>query len=597
MPPSKVGATVTSLEVENSILSSAFRSIPSAILGVFGCILIFWVLGNKVWEVSRRNLGVVAPDTNVSVSVSVFSTFMSLQRIHYYQLDNITAAKVCKELQAIASMLLEDQRQLHEDLERLEDAVAERLLEDPPHIRDRLARDHDIARFLQQIESQSSRLLNIYQDEDGKREDEVRRLTQGDPMESFMQQIAEIKDFHNRYPNEPVENLEKAYKKRSPEDHAQSIAAISSMFTGEEGFGRFFDLSTLHVQYSNIDILRDKRRLSYLQFLDNFDVFTSIERHKKLKSEEYFRWLKAMQEYLENFMQRTKPLENLDKLFTNFDKEFEELWNKDEIPGWEKDTAATAPVDGASQGEGIWCSACKKGFSKETVYENHLTGKKHKKAVQESQNGAKDTKQTNGSSTDMQRFKERAVAEREFRVKKLVAAMQTERSDTKVNVERKQGMTERERQQELDQLYSETPENGANEEHESDGEDKIYNPLKLPLAWDGKPIPFWLYKLHGLGVEFPCEICGNFVYMGRRAFDKHFNEPRHIHGLKCLGITNTTLFREITSIAEAEELWRKIQKDKKKEKSLAENVVEMEDNEGNVMPEKVYKDLAAAGML
>lgn len=176
--------------------------------------------------------------------------------------------------------------------------------------------------------------------------------------------------------------------------------------------------------------------------------------------------------------------------------------------------------------------------------------------------------------------------------------MQTERGDTKMNVERKQGMTERERQQELEQLYSETPESGAKEEdNDSDGEDKIYNPLKLPLAWDGKPIPFWLYKLHGLGVEFPCEICGNFVYMGRRAFDKHFNEPRHIHGLKCLGITNTTLFREITSIKEAEDLWKKIQKDKKKEKMMAENVVEMEDSEGNVMPEKVYRDLAAAGML
>jgi hypothetical protein len=33
-------------------------------------------------------------------------------------------------------------------------------------------------------------------------------------------------------------------------------------------------------------------------------------------------------------------------------------------------------------------------------------------------------------------------AEREFRIKKLAAAMQTERGDTKVNVERKQGMTD-----------------------------------------------------------------------------------------------------------------------------------------------------------
>ncbi len=517
-------------------------------------------------------------------------------------------------------MLLEDQRQIQEELERLEDAIADLLLEDPPHVyipailitallltsrqtRDRLARDHDISRYLQQIESQSGRLLTIYQDVDGTKEDEMRQLALGDPMESFMKEVASIKSFHARYPDYPVENMEKAYKKRLPEDQAQSVAAIDAMFTGEEGFGRFFDLTTLHEQYLNLPIQQHARRLTYLQYLDLFDVFTppqcNIRRDQK-KSEAYFHYLKALQDYLESFMQRTKPLENLDKLFNNFDKEFAELWEKDEISGWEKNASSGAQGSDDAPSEGIWCSACKKSFSKETVYEAHLTGKKHKKAVQEGQNGSTDKANTasNGASADIARFKERAVAEREFRIRKLAAAMQTERGDTKVNVERKQGMTDRERQQELEQLYSETPDTGAKEEEDDiEGEDKIWNPLKLPLAWDGKPIPFWLYKLHGLGVEFPCEICGNFVYMGRRAFDKHFNEPRHIHGLKCLGITNTTLFREITSIQEAEQLWRKIQKDKKKEKSLAENVVEMEDTEGNVMPEKVYRDLAAAGML
>jgi splicing factor 3A subunit 3 len=179
--------------------------------------------------------------------------------------------------------------------------------------------------------------------------------------------------------------------------------------------------------------------------------------------------------------------------------------------------------------------------------------------------------------------------------------MQIERSDTHVNVERKQGMTERERQQELEALMAEQDDmNGAthgNDDSDSDDEDKIYNPLKLPLGWDGKPIPFWLYKLHGLGVEFPCEICGNFVYMGRRAFDKHFNEQRHVYGLKCLGVTNTALFREITGIEEALKLWDKIQGEKKKEKSSTENVVQMEDAEGNVMPEKVYNDLRKQGLL
>ena len=55
----------------------------------------------------------------------------------------------------------------------------------------------------------------------------------------------------------------------------------------------------------------------------------------------------------------------------------------------------------------------------------------------------------------------------------------------------------------------------------------VYNPLKLPLGWDGKPIPYWLYKLHGLNVEFKCEICGNFSYWGRRAYERHFREQRH----------------------------------------------------------------------
>ena len=516
-------------------------------------------------------------------------------------------------------MLLEEQRNLHEELDRLEEAMADRLLDEPQQVsqnpdvtnsevltsflnRDRLARDHDAARFLRQIEERSSSLLSIYKDVDGKKEDELRNMTLGDPMASFDRELAKIKAYHDKYPNQAVENLEKAYKRRAPEQQAASLAQIHSMFTGEEGFGRFFDLTTLHEQYLNLPVHQQTRRLTYLQYLDLFDSFAPpqvvIRRNQKM-TEPYFQYLKALQDYLEGFMRRTRPLENLNKLFSNFDKEFDDLWAKDQVPGWEKDAAPQGATDDVTKEEGIHCSACQKTFAKETVYEAHLAGKKHKKAVERQNSGANGAT-ANGPSGGDDRRKERAVAEREFRIRKLAAAMQTERSDTKVNVERKQGMTDRERQQELEQLFSESyePASGAKEEDENDdAEDKIYNPLKLPLAWDGKPIPFWLYKLHGLGVEFPCEICGNYVYMGRRAFDKHFNEPRHIHGLKCLGITNTTLFREIISIEEAQNLWKKIQQDQKKEKLTVENVVQMEDTEGNVMPEKVYRDLEAQGML
>lgn len=88
------------------------------------------------------------------------------------------------------------------------------------------------------------------------------------------------------------------------------------------------------------------------------------------------------------------------------------------------------------------------------------------------------------------------------------------------------------------------------ESESSDGE-PTYNPKNLPLGWDGKPIPYWLYKLHGLSIEYKCEICGNYSYWGRRAFERHFQEWRHAYGMKCLRIPNTVHFKEITSINDA----------------------------------------------
>merc|ERR1712012_1012905 len=62
-----------------------------------------------------------------------------------------------------------------------------------------------------------------------------------------------------------------------------------------------------------------------------------------------------------------------------------------------------------------------------------------------------------------------------------------------------------------------TDANGVNDSgEESDEEDApIYNPKGVPLGWDGKPIPYWLFKLHGLNHFYTCEICGNESYRGR----------------------------------------------------------------------------------
>jgi splicing factor 3A subunit 3 len=444
----------------------------------------------------------------------------------------------------------------------------------------------------------------------------LQSISTGDTFESFFNAYQETKQFHKRYPNQQVDNLERAYKR--PEDGGphNGDMDVGKLFRGEEKFGEFFDLTLLHEEYLNLPGIRGVKKQNYLAYLSLFDVFTPpkcpITRKDKM-TDEYFSYVRSLAEYLESFYQKTKPLNDSRKLFQEFDDEFDQLWEKNEVPGWEKVAAqanGTASNKPATEGTGvgIWCADCLKEFSNDSTYKAHLTGKKHIKNAEARQTAgdSDDNGKSVSKSDHVTRLKERAVASREHRIRKLASTMQTEREGTLMNVERREGMTDKERQQEIEALYAEEMDEATTqveEDEEQDGDEKVYNPLKLPLAWDGKPIPFWLYKLHGLGVEFPCEICGNYVYMGRRAFDKHFSEQRHIYGLNCLGVNkNTSLFREITKIDEALKLWNKMQRDladelERKGGENGDGVIEMEDSLGNVMPKAVYEDLATAGLL
>ncbi|KAK4157166.1 splicing factor 3a [Chaetomidium leptoderma] len=493
-------------------------------------------------------------------------------------------------------MLLEGQRYIHEDLERLEQGIADRMGEEPKHIRDRLNRDHEVAQLLDQIQRQSADLLPLYEDKSGLRSKEILQISTGDPLEEFYRQVSNVKEHHARYPNEQAENSEQWYRPQKGGDDQPYI--VESMFSGEEAYGRFFDLHSCHESFLN---LPNTKRLGYMQYLEVFDNFQpgygGVKRVDKLTGQ-YFKYLGDLMGYLESFMRRTRPLENIDEVLNGWQREFETAWEKGEVQGWQKDTGAKTNATEQTLGtaEAVWCEACEKEFKNGNVYKGHLSGRKHIKAAEllAQRKDGPDGNENGAHATSSHRLKERAVAEREFRAKKLTGAMNIERDDTRVNVERRQGMTERERAQELENLYNMT--SGAQnrdteEEEDEEGDDKLYNPLKLPLAWDGKPIPFWLYRLHGLGQEFPCEVCGNFVYRGRRAFDKHFNETNHITNLKRLGITDTYLFRDITSIEQATRLWEKIQRDQNRGQIDDGAVVQMEDAEGNVMPEKVYLDL------
>merc|ERR1711923_139890 len=133
------------------------------------------------------------------------------------------------------------------------------------------------------------------------------------------------------------------------------------------------------------------------------------------------------------------------------------------------------------------------------------------------------------------------------------------------------------------------------DEEEEEEEIAIYNPKGVPLGWDGKPIPYWLFKLHGLNHFFPCEICGNESYRGRHNFEKHFTESKHAYGMRCLGIPNTKHFHGITKMEDAQQLWEKLKHKIDTEVFDGDKEEEYEDSHGNVLTRGMYEDLARQG--
>ncbi|KAI9006135.1 hypothetical protein BC832DRAFT_556216 [Gaertneriomyces semiglobifer] len=480
--------------------------------------------------------------------------------------------------------ILELQRRTHEELDLLEQAAVQELLAKAKAHKERLIQEHRVAKILDRMQQRGQFLLDLYSDEDGLRKKEINAITGTKDLGEFYARLREIKEHHRKYPHAAVEPMDLDI---IPTDVEREEQDLENIFTGEEGLGRYLDLHEIFDQYVN---LPDVNKVNYLKYLDIFEKFQNIPRDTKTTSA-YERYLQTLHSYVESFFRRTQPLVHLVDVRQEALSEFEQQWEAETVAGWE----AQAAEDDKSVGD-LFCVACNKQYSKRTVYDAHLTGKKHKKAATallasgQTEVTPEEKAQAREAKERERREKDKPIAMAEYVIRAYVRLLEAQREDTKAHVERKQTLT-------TDELAADAEEEVELSEEEEDEEEKIYNPLKLPLGWDGKPIPYWLYKLHGLGVEYPCEICGNFVYMGRKAFDRHFQEWRHAHGMRCLGIPNTRHFHEITLIEDAYALWEKLKASTKTEQFKADTMEEFEDADGNVFNKKTYEDLKRQGLL
>ncbi|KAG8884070.1 hypothetical protein FRB97_005292 [Tulasnella sp. 331] len=519
--------------------------------------------------------------------------------------------------------VIEIQRQTHEEIERLDRAAATLLSQAPTTRRQQIKDEHKVSNILDRITSRASTLHSSYIDEDNSRHTETTLLSEPG-LNEFYARLKRIKDYHMKYPEQPSDPFELELGGLLGEDDDLYDAEdnedpVALLFSGEESFGRYLDLYAHHSQYNNFKTL--PRHVSYVQYLDALSkVLDEKTLHQELSStiklsKDYEAYVTALYAYLLSFTKRTQPLVDTNAQQREAETEFEKLWSQGQITGW-GDTPPPSDANGAEGG--IYCTACQKHYAKQTVYDAHLKSKKHLKAVSRDalQDGAGGTKPhadasgTNGSSAHAatqapHHSKHYKSALKSHLIVPVLVPLLPTLLDSKSNVERRFALTARERELEAEstEQQSSVPPNIANGAVKKEGgededeEERIYNPLKLPLGWDGKPIPYWLYKLHGLGVEYRCEICSDGVYMGRKNFERHFQESRHAFGMRALGLPNTKHFHEITRIEDALALAEKLKQEGRQEIFQNETMEEMEDDEGNVYNKKTYEDLKKQGII
>ncbi|XP_039250520.2 splicing factor 3A subunit 3-like [Styela clava] len=498
---------------------------------------------------------------------------------------------------------LEQQRRLHEEKERLYDAMTKESMHKKSAVREQINSDHRMRHLLDRVMDNSVRLQELYEDKDGLRKAEIQAIAGPNEFGEFYKRLREIKDFHKKHPNEVFVPMSMEFEElNQARENASDEATILVEFTDEESYGRFLDLHESHLRYINI---KGIEKLTYVRYLDAFDRLFEIPRDRK--NTQYHDYIDGLLQYLVSFVERIKPLLDLNVEHDEVLKKFELQWETNEFPGWGKEAGSAMAHSGAHLDLSAFTSAeelaslgldrlksalmalsLKCGGTLEQRAERLFSTKG--KTMDEIETSLYSKSKIKAGKKDLtsQRNKETAMVEAQ--IYHLVELVSEQRAATRDNVQRRQARTDTERDEDEDDVMSDS-------DSGDDEDEVIYNPKNLPLGWDGKPIPYWLYKLHGLNINYSCEICGNQTYRGPKAFQRHFAEWRHAHGMRCLGIPNTAHFANVTKIEDAMALWSKIKEMKNAERWNPDQEEEYEDSAGNVVSKKTYEDLKRQGLL
>ncbi|KAH0785454.1 Zinc finger, C2H2 type family protein [Histomonas meleagridis] len=500
----------------------------------------------------------------------------------------------------MSSTPLEKLRQMYQDIEEKRKRAVRLLINQPKTVKEEAYINHHVARLCHEIQDLSKQVLEKVNEGFPRVENPVESFYEElNKRVKFHQEVSDIEPEVNIQPQAPIpeevsmndlvldikgtihlslfydndryqewRNQRKEQEKKRHRSHKRHIVVPEndealSKFSGEECYGKYLDLTQIHREYLTLSGA-DMRYLDFLNMVNDSNNFLFIP-----KSPQGEKFLQNFIDYLVSFIERSHPFYDIESTMQSIHKGFLSQYRGGPKP---------LPPN--------YCHYCDRSFESPELLESHQKQRSHSKNVQRAEKlGGVD------KLIEERHLRQLHYEELAYTLYQLINTVRNTLNNTIENTSRRETLTAAviEAEQDLDSPI-------VFDESDSEDEQHFYNPKGLPLGWDGKPIPYWLYKLHGLSVEYKCEICGNRSYWGALAFERHFFDVRHINGLKALGIPPTRHFVYVTKVSEAVALFEKIKKTLSKE-VWQKGDEEIETESGDVMSLKVYQDLVRQGII
>ncbi|KAF5790506.1 putative splicing factor SF3a60 binding domain, SF3A3 domain, splicing factor 3A subunit 3 [Helianthus annuus] len=405
--------------------------------------------------------------------------------------------------------LLELTRAAHEDVEQFETLIVKDLQNEPASNKARLYQTHRIRYMIDQITSTTHKLViyllpcttlitiimleflseyvEIYEDKDNARKDEIAALggqitaTGTNVFSAFYDRLKEIREYHRgRHPS--AARVLDSEQLLEEEPHIQ--------FRGEEAYGRYLDLHELYNDYINSKF---GKQIDYSTYLEVFSQPQRIPSSKLQATRQYKEYLRKLTGYLVYFLERIEPLRDLDRLFSKVTTEFEEQWANGKVDERKDDAQENTSINldyystieelvelgpeklkkalvalGLKAGGTVQQRAERLFLTKHTPLEN--LDKRH---------FAKGARRPEQNNVKHQNDDPKQIALMEVKLEKLCEILSEKIIQTRKNVERKQGLTSKEIEAEMED------EDVADMEIDDENQ-QVYNPLKFPMGWDGR---------------------------------------------------------------------------------------------------------------